>query len=86
MAQTKSLVPLPIIMVILALRVVIAGRDSDQPKSLHGFIWQHRGLLCFPGGPTNLRNQKVHSKWRILIDQLAVELRDLFAQHLRRIA
>ncbi len=28
-------------LVQLALRVVIAGRDSDQPKLLHSFIWQH---------------------------------------------
>jgi hypothetical protein len=43
-------------------------------------------ILCFPGATTNLWEKKVHSKGCILVDEVALKLNDLFAEHFRSVA
>jgi hypothetical protein len=43
-------------------------------------------ILCFPGATTNLWEKKVYSKGCILVDEVALKLNDLFAEHFRSVA
>jgi hypothetical protein len=43
-------------------------------------------LLCLPGTSTNLREEQVNPKWPILISQEALQLSNLFAEHIRCVA
>lgn len=39
-------------------------------------------LLGLSGTASNLRNQKIHAKWRILVLQEALEFRNLLSEHI----
>lgn len=47
-----------------------------------------RGLyvLCFSGTTTNLRKKQVDAEWSVLVDQILLQLINLFPQHVRRVA
>ena len=54
--------------------------DSNQ------IIMNGLGLLCLPGVSADLRDEEIDTEWSVLVLQEALQLGNLFSEHVRGVA